>query len=161
MLILSASQGIEAYCKRRFAQSVHTEVYSGGKTRIQLRNYPVQQIRSVKTLGGQAITGYEWLPEDGTLLLPAGWPAGEDNIKVEYEAGYVTPDQAATTQQSSNLPASIEMACIRYVQMMYEGQIGKVSERLGDYAVTYTDTPNGPLPQAVAQLLEPCLGRWL
>ena len=161
MLIASATQAIEAYCKRRFSQGTHREIYSGGKTRIALRHYPVQQIRSVKTLSGQAIAGYELLPEDGTLLLAAGWPAGEDNIKVEYDAGYVTPDQATATQQPSTLPACIEMACIRYVQLMYEGQIGKVSERLGDYAVTYTDTPYGQLPQAVSQLLEPCLGRWL
>jgi len=160
MLIASASQGIEAYCKRHFSQGTHTEIYSGGKTRIELRNYPVQSIQRVTKLTGESISGYELLPEVGTLLLPAGWPAGEDNIKIEYEAGYTTWSQVTGTEQVT-LPACIEMACIRYVQMMYEGNIGKVSERLGDYAVTYTDTPNGQLPQPVAQLLEPCLGRWL
>lgn len=160
MMIGAATQAIEGYCRRHFSQTTHKEWYSGGSTKIMLRNFPVQQIVRVATLAGQEITGYELYADDGVLVLTGGWPSGEDNILVEYAAGYVTPDQAAETRVP-NLPESIELACIRYVQMLYEGQIGKVSERLGDYAVTYPEISAGKLPAVVTQLLEPSLGRWL
>ncbi|WP_078497562.1 head-tail connector protein [Paenibacillus selenitireducens] len=160
MMIGAVSQAIEGYCRRQFGRSTHTEWYSGGSSKLLLRNFPVQQIVRVTTLAGQEITSYELLADTGELVLAEGWPSGEDNIKIEYEAGYVTPDQATETL-AANLPESIELACIRYVQMLYEGQIGKVSERLGDYAVTYPEHSAGKLPAVVTQLLEPALGRWL
>lgn len=159
MLIVAASQSIEHYCKRTFRKTLHTERYDGGTKEIALHHFPVHSVKSVTATQEGSLTDYELFP-DGTLWRETGWPAGARSIKVVYEAGYILPNETTETEPQT-LPQCVELACLRYVQLLYEGQIGKTSERLGDYAVTYAQAAEGNLPQAVVLLLQPSVGRWL
>jgi hypothetical protein len=49
-MIAAASDGIEAYCKRRFALGQYDELYDGaGHLRLFLREYPIHSVQSVRT----------------------------------------------------------------------------------------------------------------
>lgn len=48
-LITAASDAIEKYCKRRFVTQAYDELYDGkGQRRLQLRQYPIQKVTSVR-----------------------------------------------------------------------------------------------------------------
>jgi hypothetical protein len=48
-LITAASEGIEKYCRRRFVSTAYDELYNGtGDRRLLLRQYPIQQVSSVR-----------------------------------------------------------------------------------------------------------------
>lgn len=56
----------------------------------------------------------------------------------------------------SDLPESIEMACLLLVQVeMRGGSIGIQSERVGDILVTYSSNDGEGLPKAVKALIAP------
>lgn len=161
MCIAAASQAIEHYCGRSLRLAERTERYSGtGARTIELRSLPVRRVHAVAVEPDGAAPEFEAL-DDGTLLHPTGWPEGDRNIVVTYEAGYVLPGETGDGS-APPLPASVELACILYAKMLYCDQAGMMTERLGDYSVTYWK-PREPslLSPAVAALLKPCAGRWL
>jgi hypothetical protein len=156
LAIEAATDAIEAYCKRSLSRSSHTLVQDGtGGAVIRLPDYPVHSIDHVR-VDGNAVTDYELVPETGELIRTTGWPAGTRNIAVSYTAGYVTPDQAAAGQPAT-LPRQLELACILYGRMIFEGKLGLFRERLGDWSVEYAipRVETKWLPPAVAAFISP------
>lgn len=152
MVLLSASQVIEQFCKRDFKKKLYREKISGTPVSkyINLRNYPIHSIEHIN------VSGYEVLDE-GRLYHFAGWPKGDHNIDVEYIGGYVLPGDATVTEPQT-LPRSIELACLLLAQTLLRNP-GVKSERVGDLSVTYSDEQG--LPAAVKALVSPYVGRWV
>ncbi|MUG68647.1 hypothetical protein GNP94_22000 [Paenibacillus campinasensis] len=121
-----------------------------------LRNFPV--------FGGTARVGEQEVPilpnDDGLIFSSHGWPAGQRNIEVEYEAGYTLPGEE-TSEQPRTLPEVVEMACMFTMQGMLSQPAGNIqSERVGDVSVTYRDV-DAALPLTARNLLVPYVGRWV
>ncbi|WP_405131894.1 phage gp6-like head-tail connector protein [Paenibacillus sp. FSL H8-0317] len=152
MIIAAASQAIEEYCNRSFKKQAYTEILSGVNPSkyLNLRNYPIHEVTSMH------IEGYTVL-EEGRLFRQSGWPAGENNISVQYIGGYVLPSDA-TEEEPRTLPMPLELACILYCQTLLRDP-GIKSERVGSISVTYGDQ-NG-LPGPVKALVSPYVGRWV
>lgn len=135
--LMTASEAIEEHCGRKFAKGSYTEVRNGTASKyLALRNGPIHAITDLQG-NSRPITDYTQL-EDGMLFHSYGWPRGDYNIAVTYTGGYDLPndDPGAT---KSNLPTTLEMACLMLAKMMYTGQWGKDSERIdGEYSVTYS-----------------------
>ncbi|MET3846871.1 phage gp6-like head-tail connector protein [Paenibacillus sp. OAE614] len=150
--LMVASDAIEDHCGRKFAKGTYTERRNGTASKyLALRNFPVH---SILALDGDSrpITDYTLL-DDGMLFHAHGWPRGDYNISVTYEGGYDLPSEEAGAP-ASNLPSTIEMACLMLAKMMYTGQWGKDTERIdGEYSVTYTK-PDRPedLPPVIQSL---------
>ncbi|QJC52790.1 phage head-tail connector protein [Paenibacillus albicereus] len=161
LYLQAASEAVELYCRRSFELKERTELCSGlGSTMLPLRAYPVA---SILTVGEpeQLITNFVEL-EDGMLFRKEHWPRGIFNIPVRYTGGFVLPSDEPGGPEPT-LPKSIELACLLLCKLLYSGEWGKVSERIGDYSVTYDkgidgESPN--LPRAVRGLLRSHVRRW-
>lgn len=161
MCLQAASEAIEQYCRRSFELKERTELCSGlGSTILPLRAYPVTSILSVGD-PSCPITDYVQFDE-GMLYREQRWPCGSFNIQVHYVGGYVLP-RDEDGAPVSNLPISVEYACLLLCKQLYSGEWGKVSERIGDYSVTYEKGSDGEspnLPRAVRTLLRSHVRRW-
>lgn len=148
----AASDAIENHCQRKFKKASYQERRSGtGSKYVSLRNFPIHEISELAGPDG-SVTGFIQLG-DGILYRAEGWPCGEYNLKLTYIGGYILPsdDPAA---EPSDLPATLEMACLILAKMMYKGEWGRTTERIdGEYSVSYaqsqrpTDLP--PVVQAL------------
>jgi len=99
-LIGQASDIVDQYCGRDFANHVDTsERYDGtGRPRLRLKGWPILSVTSVE-VGGAALTeGTEFEVVAGSGILEridgAVWPAGLRNVSVVYSHGYVSPPGA-------------------------------------------------------------------
>jgi hypothetical protein len=91
-----ASDLIDSYCGRDFAQ--HTDVeetHDGtGRRTLRLDGYPVIGVTSV-TIDGTATTDYTVRDAAGILSRTYQvWPVGQDNVVVVYSHGYASPPPA-------------------------------------------------------------------
>ncbi|NQX68481.1 phage gp6-like head-tail connector protein [Paenibacillus alba] len=160
-----ASSIIETHCKRLFTKRSYTEKISTIQepyqapsqlyTKLVLRQYPILSIDTF-TVSGENTTDYELLPDEGILFRKNGWPRGEFIIETMYTAGFITPD-IATEAEPTNLPRSLEMACILLAQTLMRAP-SVTSERVGDIALTY-QSDGDSLPPAVKALIGPYVSR--
>lgn len=161
LFLEAASEAVELYCRRSFELKERTELCSGlGSTMLPLRAYPVVSILTVGELDN-LITNFVEL-DDGMLFRKERWPCGVFNVPVQYTGGFVLPSDEPGSPEST-LPKSIELACLLLCKLLYSGEWGKVSERIGDYFVTYDKGPDGEspnLPRAVRALLRSHVRRW-
>lgn len=140
MYINAGSDIIENYCNRKFQKQQHTEIIDGtGSKTICLKNYPITSVSSIQVDGEEVNTSdYQVAIDTGEVYHSTGWTQGEKNIKVTYLGGYTLPKDA-TEQEPSNLPPSLEMACILLSEILYSCTIDKSYERIGEYSVEYTE----------------------
>jgi hypothetical protein len=151
--INEASQFIENYCGRKFKKQIYTEKYSGsGKQHLGLNQWPVTEVTAV-TIGGTVQTSeeYEAILDSGILFCEYGWSAGNRNITVQYEAGYVLPKDA-TTDHPRTLPYDIEALCISIAAIKCRNidSEGLKDRRIGDYSETFLED----LPDSIKGALD-------
>lgn len=157
-LISAASAAAERYCGRLFDSALRTEIYDGtGDRYLMLRAFPLTSVNNI-TVTDESGSTYTIATADLTLNLLGGevrikagastsdlscFPTGYQNISVPYTGGYVI------------IPADVQQAVVNITEGMLSAsdQAGDVSsEKIGDYAVTYSDGESG-LPEVAQQLL--------
>ena len=171
-LIEQASAIIVAYCDRPFAQEVYSETLPGfGDVELMVSRTPIIGTPTVFHNGDPIIDFTIESPEAGILRRDNGWSwtapffqhlvghpiagAEDPQFTVNYTAGYILPDD----QANRTLPLDIERAAIELVRATYLSRTrdpAVVSERVGDYAVTYArpgEEPESGLPPRVEALL--------
>lgn len=104
-LTYAVTDFLEKFCQRRFKETTYTqELYDGSsvdgqgrKKYLILKNAPVSSITAVQYRAGTRSSpswtdfltdDYEPMNNEGMLYFPAGMPAGLQNIRVSYVAGY-------------------------------------------------------------------------
>lgn len=116
-LIDQASDMVQTWCSRTFALERVRETIDRrtGSESIMLSRFPVATIITA-TLGGQVIDPADIETEDGGFVYRldgtgsrTGWQSGR--FIIEYDAGFVLPDQPAPT-----LPKDIERAALTLVK---------------------------------------------
>lgn len=146
-LINAASKRIDHVCRRPlgFGQQMVTETISSkNRQSLWLKTRPVITVASI-TVNGTALDNtyndaWTFNPDTGKLVRGDGmddtrftpwFPAGEQNIVVQYWAGY------------SPIPDEIVTAAAFYVKYLYEqGKVSGVysSESIGDYSYSLRET---------------------
>lgn len=159
LYINAASDSIEGICKRKLGQAEYTEEkYSGsGTVSLQLNQYPVSVLTSVKE-GVQSVSDCTLHSDTGVIKRASVFTAGVDNYSVSYKAGYLLPKDASDSS-SVSLPAAIQTACLLFVKLMYNGELSKQYERIGDYTVIYRKDDSEAMPYAVKVLITPYIRR--
>jgi len=152
-LVLAASNAIERYCGRVFAQQEYSEVLNGNDTdTLALTNAPIIGTPTV-ACDGSAIVDFEvgdaakgWLYREVGWARAAwvgwGYDVEQDRLSsryplftVEYTAGYKLPGE-----DNETLPSDIQEAAIMTVMQWYRR--GKRdsdvrSKKVGDLAISY------------------------
>lgn len=146
--LATASEGIRAYCGRRFdlVQNDQVTLDGTGTRALVLPEHPVLQVTSVGVLedGWDAdptllteTTDYK-LDNDGTLIRvwPYVWPLRKLTVEVTYDHGYVLPGF-----DGANLPEDIQLVCLQLAARFYTrataGGEEVSAEQVGTYHVTY------------------------
>lgn len=126
-----------------------TKASNGGKTKIELKDFPVLSVSSIKQGSAESIytqsEGYIF--EKNTVLLSgsAGGGKGYEQNKVTYVAGYVTYDQNASggdyEGEGITFPDSLLEACLTLVVGMYNKRknIGVKTFTVQGKSVTFKD----------------------
>lgn len=136
LLLPNASEAIELYCRRRFAQTAYAECYDGAGDTVVLRRRPVINVTHVwddpygEFHDESLLDPSEYFVEAarGFVTLRAGrFFAGRGNVKVVYDAGYTL------------VPSDVAQACILLVAHWF----GRGREAVE------------PMPEAVTNLLTP------
>jgi uncharacterized phiE125 gp8 family phage protein len=139
--IASASEAIEHYCGRQFAQAARTEYHDGaGAASLVLRVRPVSAVSAVRDdparhFGPSSLltpAQYVFYPESGILARTDGvFADARRNVEVTYTAGFLS------------VPPAVEQAANILVAHFYNrgrhGGDGLVNESLGAYSVSYND----------------------
>lgn len=178
-LIAAATQAVEDYCNRAFAQATVTESYDGGIPRIFLRRPPVVSVAAV-AINGVVVdnaAGGGWTVDPasgelarGQLLAPWSWcglllGGGGDPGRGGIAGGFGRPDwtmgmlDVAVTYAGgyAPVPAPVRQAALIVVKYLADATRHTglyTSERIGDY--TYQMAQGGPddrLPPAARMLL--------
>jgi len=163
-LIDRASEAIENYCRRKFAQETLTEYYDGrGSHRLVLNRRPVSSITSIYDDLDRDFTEDTLIDADDYVLYPdegivefkntaSTFPStaayfydGQRNVKVTYVAGYET------------IPTDVEQACLMLVALLYNRAKQradgiKQESQAGAYSVAYAGMLMTP---EIKALLEP------
>ena len=153
-IIDTATEYIENYCDRRFQQTAYTnEVYNGdGSQFLQLQNYPVSSTASF-TLGRRDSVANEndWSTidsedyfvhyDEGIVEYIKGlkFQNAPRRYRVSYTAGFNFDN--STTFLADTEAGDVEYAMWRVCATAWQkrkGAVGVISERLGDYSVTYS-----------------------
>jgi hypothetical protein len=159
--IQQASAEIHSITGQYFPQERVTEQVAGlGMKNLSLIRRPLVTIHEILS-DSDPITDYEIGNADaGILFREAGWRwtsgnwwgiegtpvTGEEDwqFSIDYTAGYLTPQQVLDAETGTRtLPFDIERACIELIKGRYysrDRDANIVSERIGDYAVTYSQT---------------------
>ena len=162
--IKAASAAIVTFCGRPFVSDTVTEYYNGdGSQTLTLRRYPVTTLTTITIIDTDAddtdddIDGDEfrgWAddanagiirfkPSPSTDVEFTYFPAGHENVKVAYTAGY------------ADIPEDIQEACVQTVAWLLsanERDAGLTAEKLGDYQYT-RESSSGLLPPVAKALL--------
>ena len=156
-LINAATELIESETGRRFKKTDHEEeIHDGIGKNLALENYPIldseddvsnsdpviKRIYSDGTDDTIDEDSYRYNKKTGVIYRAVGWPEGEDNISVDYTAGYDT------------IPADLEQACIDLVSYAYNRRknAGVKSEADGAYSITYATLDQVPTAKATISL---------
>ena len=153
-LIDAASEAIERYCCRSFAQAERTEYYNGrGSAWLVLRERPVSEVADLRDDLGRDFDSadpidaddYTVHDDEGIIRLLAGvFQDGSRNVRARYTAGYAT------------IPDDLAQACMVLAASWFntgrQGGDGLKNESLGDYSVAYA---HGAIPEEVRRYLAP------
>ncbi|MFD2330663.1 hypothetical protein ACFSR7_15530 [Cohnella sp. GCM10020058] len=158
-VLAAASTRIEQELGQKLGYGERSEVLDGSGTKyLRTRSYPILAVSGAK-VGGSDVEGYEVAASAGMLYRASGWDSGERNVRLTLTAGYLLPGQTAPEDADpapEALPTPIERAAIILSRMIYAGEWGKDSERLGNsYSVTYSKGRAGGLPPVVEALIGP------
>lgn len=154
-LLNEATDFIEAKCGRRFKSTTYTnEIYDGGDGGIVdliLRHAPVTALSAFSYRTGTISTPV-WTAMDadsyeldrsgrtGIICIVEGYlPAGRNNIRVTYTAGYLIDFTTEGTPATHNLPGDLTSACEQLVCEMYNAKksAGVKAESLGNASITW------------------------
>ena len=171
-LLTAVSRAIARYLSRDIQKRTYAESRDGpGRATLYLRQAPVLEVASV-LVDGLAVPA-RVTPRDGGWVLavpgdPDGlaavvrdgqvWPKGIQNIVINYDAGYVTPGQAALDASGATtvtLPEDLSHACVQWVGHLAKEpkRLGEVSKELGSGStVTFSQER---IPPKVKALLDP------
>lgn len=152
-LINSASAFMEQYTSRKlkarnYDYSVVTDMEDtwrdgDGTKKIFLRQWPLNSVTSPILVSGESITvapstdyygstGFISYNLRGELFYNNGFDVGKQNVRVSYNAGYVTTSPGYL---------ELEMACQEFVALVH-GQKDKLafkSEKIGNYSYSIRD----------------------
>lgn len=145
-LITMVSARIEAHTGRWFiARAVVDTLDSGGGDVLFTSRYPIQGTPVVTDLErGEPVTDFVPYRAPGILYRAAGWEAGRQRYRVEYQAG-MCADVAA-------VPQDVKLAALEWIAARFNRRDPSLmQERLGDYAYTAQE-PDG-MPAGVKAAL--------
>lgn len=149
-LVNRASSFIETYTDRRLAVASYSSIadeencwYDGDGTKtVHLKQYPANSVSSVTSSGATispatsvdyyGSTGYLLYKLRGELFYDNGWTVGKKNVRVSYNAGYLT-----TSREWQEL----QELCRSLVARVYNqrAKYGFRSETLMNYRYTLSD----------------------
>lgn len=145
-LINRATDIIERYCNRRFAETTYTneEVNGMGSYILNLKHYPITSLTAVERRTGDFASPnwdalendmYKMLDDEGQIYYAGGFTEGVRNYRVSYVAGY------------STIPTDLEQACIMLISYIKNQTktSGMKSETLGEYSYTKDDDLNATI----------------
>lgn len=182
-VVTAASRAVATFCGRRFERelSIVETPASYGRPLVLLERYPILAVTSV-LVRGAALAATEYRVEgEGLLRIRSVWPrtardAGDitaaldhfhgdaDVLKVTYDAGYVTPGQAALAPVGApltvTLPEDVQEAAILVATGLFKRRTvdaSVASESLGTWSVSY----RAALPLLVAPEVEAMLGPYI
>lgn len=159
-LINSASQLIEDHCDRQFRFQTYTTRRDGRRAdRLTLEQWPVSEVVNLWDdpsweFSSQSLvdpTEYN-IEEETIIVLKAGrkFFRANQNIQVEYKAGYRLPGQT----EGPSLPASLSLGCLMLVQwldtMRQDRRIGVSSKGKQGESISFTEQG---MPMVVEKLL--------
>lgn len=159
--LINASESIiETYTNKIFNNQILTEIYNGNSsTTLKLDKFPVTSVTSVTVVdqSDDSSTVYNGSvfyvdlvtgeirfnqnnvdPANDNVFL-----SGFQNITVVYVAGYTT------------VPEDIIQAVIQLILFFNNNAGGIKSEKIGDYAVSYSGSSGNNLPQYIKNMLDP------
>ena len=114
-VINGVSTFFESYCDRTFHSTTYTEYLDGSGVKYLIPNhYPITSVTSIYDdsswgWGGDYLVDsddYRIMNDQNTILKDGTWATGDENIKLEYVAGY------------STIPDDLKLACLQ--QCVYE-----------------------------------------
>lgn len=137
-LIASVSAFIVSYAGRQLEAATYTEILSGGKKNLFLRNYPVNSVTSVReNIGTQGTPSMSTVSvDDYTIFYEAGFlehrsyfSRGSRNIEVVYNAGY------------SVIPKDLDFVAVQLVGKAFASRKsqGKKMEMLGSARIEWAN----------------------
>lgn len=152
LLIAAASEAVERFCRRRFAETAYTEYHDGrGRNCIVLKRRPVSAVSGVWDDLDRVFPEATKLEEDdyvsdmdrGLVVLPSGTFAdGVRNVKVVYTAGY------------SEIPDDVGQSCIMLAAAWFhrgrEGADGLDARTAGEVSQQFSADP---MPEDVRRIL--------
>ena len=156
-LIASASEVIERWCNRRFAQESVTDYMDGkGEPFVVLSQPPVDTDQTVQVWddpgrdyeSGDLVDSDDYAvdADAGTITLDGGTFAdGNRNVKASYTGGFASVPPAV--EQAAN------MLVASWYNMGQSGADGIKAESLGRHSITYKDDEGMTIPGAVKIIL--------
>jgi len=139
-MIAAASEAIENFCGREFANGERTEYHDGGVQALVLAARPVESVDSVHDdpagvfADGSLVDPSRYVVDElsGLIELKSGaFARGCRSVRIVYTAGYETP------------PDDAACACVLLVAHTFhralQGAEGVRSEKLGGYSAEYGD----------------------
>ncbi len=116
--INAASEYVEKACGRKFGKTVYDVKIDGtGTQSIFVSNLPIISIASVtQDCSAVASDQYVIYNESGKIFKDRGWTFGNQNIEINYTAGFVLPkdeDTQANPPVVRTLPFDLELVCIK------------------------------------------------
>lgn len=143
MLINQATDYIERYCQRRFADTSYSaQLYDGdGSRNIFLKNFPVISLTSLEENGSYNNTSnWSTLVTDdyfvenssGIIERVCAFRKGNQNYRITYRAGYA----------ASDMPYDLKYVCMMLCSEAntQRESAGIKSETLGDHSITFEST---------------------
>lgn len=152
--IASASMFIESSCNTRFKRATYTqEIYDGSypdgskKSLLVLKNAPLVSIAAFQYRTGNKdnpnwvdlpTINFQEIPESGTVK--ANMPAGIQNIRVTYTAGYLVDFTDIYDDTKHTLPFDITDLCERLVIRRFKKREseGRSSESFNNSSITWS-----------------------
>lgn len=133
----SVEQWVKNFCKDPFLVAQHTEYYDGnGLSRLHVLHHPITAISEVNIDSDRAFDDDTEVDEDDIILTDQNkrqgvielfgevFPAGQQNVKVVYSAGYsVVP---------ADLQLAVKIICAREFLIQDKKMAGVVSQNVGD-----------------------------
>lgn len=139
-LIVSCSQFIETYTKRKFELQPHVENRDGtGGSWMVFSNIPIVSIESVVINGNTVLPSNYTFNSYAVYLSQGTFTRGRNNVIFNYTAGYAV------------IPSDLEQACIDVVSLRWRerDRIGHQSKSLGGETVTFTIRDFPPQVQTI------------
>lgn len=155
-IITGVSGFIENHTHREFSVKQYTEVRDGcGEDEIFVAQYPLREVISLHIdtreidLDAEEESGRTIITRDtGSIFRKDRFSYGRRNIKIVYEAGFNSPedaDESGVDDESGDagedLPRDLEAAAIRMSARVYERRTaeGVSSVSPGSFSVQYKD----------------------